>query len=73
MQETYGIDWGGPIALDDDATTVTVAELPQLLNDDERAILETHIQELSNGDSVPTEECMLKQYTLAKLFIYEAS
>ena len=74
MWNDYGIDWDGPTSLDDDTTTtVTVTELPEVLNDDEKAILETHIQELSNGDSVPTEECMRSSYTLAKVFIYEAA
>ena len=30
--DTYGVDWEGPVPLDDDVSTVTVEELSDMLN-----------------------------------------
>ena len=59
----YGIDWDGPVPLNDEGT-VTVAELPYYLTDEER-------ETLSHVTTHPelTQETMIESFTIAKIYI----
>ena len=73
MQEVgdqYGIDWAGPVPTDEDDNTVTVDDLPDILSETEKDILRQHISD--QGTCTLTEECMIRSFTIAKVFIHAA-
>lgn len=66
--DTFGVDWEGPVPLDDDST-VTVEELQDILSDAQKQQLKGMLSPLST--SAFSEEGMLAQYLLAKSFVHQ--
>ena len=65
--DTFGVDWEGPVPLDDDST-VTVEELEDILSDDQKQQLQGMLSPLSNS---VFSEGMLAQFLLAKSFVHQ--
>ncbi len=68
MTEDYGIDWTGPVSLDDD-NTVVLDDLADVLSDTEKATLSDQIPQLTTL----TEDWMIQSFTIAKVFVHEAA
>lgn len=66
--DDYGIDYDGPVSLDDDQDAVTVEEISDLLSDVQKDALTTELERMG-GDSFSQLE-MLSKYTVAKTFVY---
>ena len=64
--ESFGIDWEGPVPLDDEIT-VTVEELHHLLTDAQKEHLKGLLAPLSG--SAFSQETMLVQFLLAKSYV----
>ena len=68
--EVYGSDFAGPVSLDDDYERVIVDEIPQLLSEEERALLQ---QQLRPPDTIAlSEDVLIHNFALAKSFVQEA-
>ena len=65
--DTYGVDWDGPVPLDDDANTVTVEELGVVLTDTQKDELQVVLSPLSTKDYC--QRATLGQFALAKSFV----
>ena len=68
--DSFGVDWEGPIPLDDD-NTVTVEELEDLLSDTQKQHLKESLAPLSG--STFSQESMLAQFLLAKSYVYQST
>ena len=66
--DSFGIDWEGPIALDDEST-VTVEELEDVLSDAQKQHLKGLLAPLSG--SAFSQESMLAQFLLAKSYVHQ--
>jgi hypothetical protein len=64
-QLNYGCDYSGPVSTDEEINAVVVEELPHLLTEDKRHLLK---QQLNSPDII-TQEVLLNDYAIAKLFI----
>jgi hypothetical protein len=65
----YASDFAGPVSLDDAYERVIVDEIPQLLSEEERALL----QQLRPPDTIAlSEDVLMHNFALAKTFVQEA-
>ena len=72
MQESwhnYGIDYEGPVPLDDDEDNVVVQELPHFLSEEERTTLK---QQIAQPDSI-TDEWLVQSYAITRSIIHALS
>lgn len=67
--QDFGIDFEGPVPLDEDENTVSVEELPQFLSQEEMTLLRQHI---SQPESV-NDEWMIQSYAITRLIIHSLS
>jgi len=65
--DDYGIDWEGPIQLNEDEAAVTIDELVDVLNDDQKEQLHDLLSSLTTN--VYCKEEMIGQYAVAKTFV----
>ena len=64
----YGIDWNGPVPIDDDSNIVVVECQPEdILSNDETRQLELLLAPVTSVNF--SQEAMIAQYALAKSFI----
>ena len=68
--DTYGVDWEGPVPLDDDVSTVTVEELSDMLTDSQKDQLKVLLAPLSASDF--SQQAMLGQFAIAKSFVQQS-
>ena len=68
--DNSGVDWEGPIPLDDD-NTVTVEELEDLLSDTQKQHLKESLAPLLG--SIFSQESMLAQFLLAKSYVHQST
>ena len=66
--DTYGVDWKGPVPLDDDVSTVTV-ELSDMLTDSQKDQLKALLAPLSASDF--SQQAMLGQFAIVKSFFQQ--
>ena len=64
---SYGIDWSGPVAEDDD--TVVVPELPDLLSTVQLQHLNTILEDMANNNSSDEECSWIEQYLESRSYI----
>ena len=67
--QDFGIDFEGPVPLDEDENAVVVEELPQFLSQEEMTTLRQHIPQ---PDSV-NEEWMIQSYAITRSVIHSLS
>ena len=63
----YGIDWNGPVPIDDDSNIVVVKQPEDILSNDETCQLELLLAPVTSVNF--SQEAMIAQYALAKSFI----
>ena len=68
--DNFGVDWEGPIPLDED-NTVTVEELEDLLSDTQKQHLKESLAPLLG--STFSQESMLAQFLLAKSYVHQST
>jgi Tfp pilus assembly pilus retraction ATPase PilT len=67
--ETYGIDWEGPVSVDDEET-VTIEELADLLSNEEKEELRDMLSPMCT--SLFSQQEMLCQFVMAKSFVNQS-
>ena len=67
--QDFGIDFEGPVPLDEDENPVVVEELPQFLSQEEMITLR---QNIPQPDSV-NDEWMIQNYAIARSIIHSLS
>ena len=65
------MDWEGPVPLDDDEDTVTVEELTEMLTDPQKDALQEQLIALDSHSF--SQRDMLRQYTIAKSYVYDCT
>ena len=65
------MDWEGPVPLDDDEDTVTVEELTEMLTDPQKDALREQLTALDSHSFSQLD--MLRQYTIAKSYVYDCT
>ncbi len=68
MTENYGIEWAGPVPLDDD-DVVRVDDVEDPLSDAEKTTL---MQQITQPETL-TEEWMIQTFTVDKVFVHAAA
>lgn len=59
-----GIDWDGPVSLEDDTDAVTIPSIPSsLINEDQRRVLAEHLA------THPDETFGVHNYVVARMYI----
>ena len=66
--DNYGIDWEGPVSLDDE-DTVTVEELTEMLTDTQKVELREQVDGLDAHSFSQLD--MLRQYVVARSYVYD--
>ncbi len=69
ITDDYGIDWTGPVPVEDVDNVVRVDDLTDVLSDAEKATL---MQQITQPDTL-TEEWMIHSFSVAKLFVHAAA
>ena len=67
-----GIDWLGPVPIDNEEERVTVNKLPDYLLEEEIQVLRNNISSISSEEHVLTEESMIHSFVVAKEYVYHA-
>jgi len=64
----YGIDYEGPVPLDNDEDEIVVPDLPHLLSEPERALLRQQLVEPST--LTHDQAWMIQNYVVARTVVY---
>ena len=67
--QDFGIDFEGPVPLDEDENPVVVEELPQLLSQEEMITLRQNIPQPDNVN----DEWMIQNYAITRSIIHSLS
>lgn len=65
------MDWEGPVPLNDDEDTVIVEELTEMLTDPQKDTLREQLVALDSHSFSQLD--MLRQYTVAKSYVYDCN
>lgn len=65
--DQYGVDYGGPVPLDNDENTVIVDEIDEMLSPEEKSELRHHLENLQTD--VFSQRDLLSEYLFARGFV----
>jgi hypothetical protein len=64
--EEFGVDFSSPVSLENEGTVI-IEQSADVLSDEEKHVLQ---QQLHDIDTVLTEENLLENFIIAKLFVH---
>ena len=65
--DQYGVDYGGPVPLDDDENIVIVNEIDEMLSLEEKSDLRHHLENLQTD--IFSQRDLLSEYLFARGFV----
>ena len=68
--DASGVDWEGPVPTEDDASSVTIEELDDILDETQKDQLKAPLTPISNNGF--SKQGMIGQFALANCFVHQS-